>query len=205
MADWDADSPQLRQNLLKVLRQARDDARQRKPLSLETLRQWHRDIMYGLDSPAPESIGRFRGESPLDHIQIQVGTLYGTSADSVAAALGHFEQTLQKAIERLDALLPTNAEPTPDILAAILDVCAWAHAEWVRIHPFANGNGRTARLLANSIAMRYNLPPFIRLRPRPDDGYGHAGEQAMRGNWHPTARFFRRSLSHFLRPEKGTV
>jgi hypothetical protein len=67
-----------------------------------------------------------------------------------------------------------------DQLAAIVDLCAWAHAEWVRIHPFANGNGRTARLWANCLAMRYGLPPFIRLRPRPNSGYA-AAAKAMHG------------------------
>ena len=68
---------------------------------------------------------------------------------------------------------------TPDQLDAVLDLCAWAHAEWVRIHPFANGNGRAARLWANFIAVRYGLPPFVRLRPRPDGGYAEAGMKAM--------------------------
>ncbi|WP_366522456.1 Fic family protein [Flagellatimonas centrodinii] len=84
------------------------------------------------------------------------------------------------------------------MLAAVLEVCAWAHAEWVRIHPFANGNGRSARLWANGIAMRYNLPPFVRLRPRPDAGYAAAGAQAMRGNWQPTVTVFRRLFRRFV-------
>ncbi|ULQ46911.1 hypothetical protein JN531_001185 [Flagellatimonas centrodinii] len=47
MADWDADSPQLRENLSAVLRRIREDARLRKPLSIESVRQWHVDVMYG--------------------------------------------------------------------------------------------------------------------------------------------------------------
>ena len=69
-----------------------------------------------------------------------------------------------------------------------------AHCEWVRIHPFANGNGRTARIWANSILMRYRLPTVVRLRPTPDAGYGSAAEAAMNGQWQPTARVFRRLL-----------
>jgi Fic family protein len=64
--------------------------------------------------------------------------------------------------------------------------------------PALNGNGRTARLWANSIALRYGLPPFVRLRPRPDNGYGEAGVKAMRGDWKPTAIAFRRLLNKFL-------
>jgi fido (protein-threonine AMPylation protein) len=44
----------------------------------------------------------------------------------------------------LDALLPIGQELDADQLAAVIDLCAWVHAEWVRIHPFANGNKRTS-------------------------------------------------------------
>ena len=81
---------------------------------------------------------------------------------------------------------------------AVIDLCAWTHAEWVRIHPFANGNGRTARCWANFIAKRYGLPAFIRLRPRPTNGYGAAGKIAMlTGNWKPTADVFARLLDEY--------
>ena len=63
---------------------------------------------------------------------------------------------------------------------------------------FANGNGRTARPWANCIAMRYGLPPFIRLLPRPNYGYANAGARAMQGDWKPTAVVFRRLLDAFL-------
>jgi hypothetical protein len=78
-------------------------------------------------------------------------------------------------------MLPTGQEPDADQLAAVIDLCARVHAEWVRIHPFANGNGRTAHLWANCILMRYGLPPFIRFRPRPNFDNGEAGRQSNAG------------------------
>jgi len=89
-------------------------------------------------------------------------------------------------------------DPNADQLAAIIDLRAWAHAKWIRIHPFANGNGRTARLWANWLALRYSLPPFIRLRPRPDKGYGDASGKAMQGDWQPTASVFHQLLDDFF-------
>jgi len=68
----------------------------------------------------------------------------------------------------------------------------------VRIHPFANGNGRSARLWANFIAMRYGLPPFVTLRPRPGNDYGAAAAAAMDGNWEPTEQVFRVMLRDAL-------
>ena len=69
------------------------------------------------------------------------------------------------------------------------------------MHPFANGNGRTARLLANAIALRYGLPPFVRLRPRPGLGYPAAAEASMRGDYQPLATVFGRMLDACLSQE----
>jgi len=204
MADWDADSAQLEQNLRSVLETIRDDARRRTVLSVETARQWHEDTLRGLAVPDLRYIGRFRGETGLEKVQVHVGGRFGVAAREVTTALAAFERTLQPVIARLDALIPAGNNPNTDQLAAILEVCAWVHAEWIRVHPFANGNGRTARLWVNCIAMRYNLPPFLRLRPRPDAGYGDAGADAMRGNFQPTLAVLRRHLADFLRAPAPT-
>jgi len=60
VADWDADSPRLRQNLIGVLRDARDRALRREVPALEDVRRWHRDAMAGLAVPDPRFLGRFR-------------------------------------------------------------------------------------------------------------------------------------------------
>jgi hypothetical protein len=150
--------------------------------------------MKNLKTPDSRLIGAFRGEPGLEGVQVRVGAHYGVDAANVAGVLADFETKLQTLAAELDSLLPTGHDPNADQLAAILDLCAWVHTEWVRIHPFANGNGRAARLCANSIAMRYGLPPFIRLRPRPNSGYADAGAKAMQGDWKPTAIVFRRML-----------
>lgn len=199
MADWDQDSPQLRRNLAQVLASIQKDASRRTLPTVEAIRGWHKNVMQGLEVPDRNFVGKFRGERDLENINVRIGKHLGVEAGQVANELARFEQTLQKAVQRLDQLLPPGAPLDTDTTLAILDLCAWAHAEWVRIHPFANGNGRTARLLTNSLAMRYDLPPFVRLRPRPDGEYGKACEQAMQGNWESTARLFHRMLVQFLR------
>jgi Fic family protein len=196
--DWDEDSPQLRQNLTQVLEEIVSSAERREYPTLTTAKRWHSLLMTGLTVPDEHFVGTFRGEPGLEKVQVQVGVHYGVDAAEVAEALAHFERKLHALVAELDLMLSAGQEPDADQLAAIVDLCAWVHAEWVRIHPFANGNGRIARLWANCIAMRYGLPPFIRLRPRPNSGYAEAGAKAMQGDWKPTATAFWRLLEDFL-------
>ena len=46
--------------------------------------------------------------------------------------------------------------------------------------------------------MRYGLPPFVRLRPRPDGNYGIVSQKAMLGDWEPKETLFAELLSDFL-------
>lgn len=199
MTDWDAGSGRLRDNLHRLVWDIRRDARARAAPTAWAARQWHRKMMHGLTPPRPEYVGRFRGERGLERCEVRIAGKNGVPSDRVAEALRSFERTLQDAVAALDGLIAPGQELNRDQLAAIIDLCAWAHAEWVRIHPFANGNGRTARLWANFIAMRYGLSPFVRLRPRPDDGYGEAAAAAMDGHWQATVPVFRRMLRDAVR------
>jgi len=198
MPDWDEDSPNLRKNLQAVLLGIRDAAVKREPLTPKVIKQWHREIMRGLAVPDPSWVGRFRGEAGLETVEVGVGTKQGSPAPNVAGEIATFSSQLARLLWRLDQAIPPDAGLTSDHLEAVLEVCAWAHSEWVRIHPFANGNGRTARLLANGIALRYGLPPFVRLRPRPNHGYNRAAEASMRGDHRPLAQAFHRMLDACL-------
>lgn len=193
MPDWDENSDQLTDNLRRAYRKSRDQAFDRQTPSVELARDWHIETLAGLDVPDANFVGRFRGEPGLEGCEVRIGLHTAVPAASVDEELQTYEQTLKQTITALDRLIPKGHTPdTTDQLNAVIELCAWAHAEWVRIHPFANGNGRTARIWTGFIAMRYGLPPFVKLRPRPDGGYGVACNHAMDGNWAPTAQVFRR-------------
>jgi Fic/DOC family len=194
VVDWDEDSPRLRSNLAQVLRSVRDAARRRSVPKINDARNWQRDTIAGLGLPDSKYVGRFRGEPGLKTTRVWIGSRQGAAPSAVTSELAKFERILQRAVTKLDQLYPVDAEIDADGLAAIIDLAAWAHAEWVRIHPFANGNGRTARLWANYVFVRYGLPPVVRLRPRPDGGYGEAAAAAMSGDWQSTALVFRKLL-----------
>ena len=47
----------------------------------------------------------------------------------------------------------------PSEICAIYDLSFWAHYELVKIHPWADGNGRTSRLLMNLLQMEFGALP----------------------------------------------
>lgn len=122
---------------------------------------------------------------------VAVGGHKGTDSREVDSETATFQSELERRVNRLDLVVPDGAHPSTDQqIDDVIELAAWAHAEWVRIHPFANGNGRTARMWANWILMRYGMPPFVVLRPRPGGGYGAAAAAAMRGSIVPTVQVF---------------
>ena len=80
-----------------------------------------------------------------------------------AGAGGRSYMSYLKMPQRLEAFCKElNARrksiDTTDI-AAIYDLSFWAHFELVTIHPWADGNGRTCRLLMNLLQMEYDVLP----------------------------------------------
>jgi hypothetical protein len=84
VADWEVDSPRLRNNLLEVLRDARDRAVRRDVPTVEDARRWQRDTMAGLDVPDTEYVGRFRGEPGLETRRVWIGSHEGVRPGEVA-------------------------------------------------------------------------------------------------------------------------
>lgn len=192
MPDWDRDGPEIEANLVDAQRAAAEHALARRALTASDVKEWHRTTMRGLDiddartlgvDPA-ELVGEFRGPPKLAGIEVKIGSRWGVAADRVAAECEKFFATLNTLLEVLDRRFPADEldDLDPDAVRAVAEAAAWAHSEWVRIHPFANGNGRTSRLIGNSILVRFGLPPVFRLRPRPGGSYPVAAAAAMAGD-----------------------
>ena len=80
---------------------------------------------------------------------------------------------------------------------AAITFSAFAHFKLVDIHPFIDGNGRTARLLMNLFLMRRGFPPAVILksdRPR----YYSALDAAHKGNQQPFTELVARSIERSL-------
>jgi Fic family protein len=106
------------------------------------------------------------------------------------------------------------AEPY-DIPARMRDFCDWlnseatqsmpvveyvsrAHYEFASIHPFADGNGRSARLLMNLLLLRRGFPiAIIRMRDR--DTYLEALSSAGSGDFLPFETLIAEAIAESLR------
>lgn len=82
---------------------------------------------------------------------------------------------------------------------------ARTHAELVLIHPFREGNGRCARLLAWLMALQVGLPPldFTPLAGRGRRAYVAAIHAALGGDYRPMEARFRRVIARSVRASFG--
>ncbi|PID73355.1 MAG: cell filamentation protein Fic [Desulfobacterales bacterium] len=70
-------------------------------------------------------------------------------------------------------------------------ICAaWFHHAFTIIHPFQDGNGRIARLLASLILIKYGLFPFTVLREDARSKYIDALEKADKHEFQPLVDYF---------------
>ncbi|MBU1148427.1 MAG: Fic family protein, partial [Candidatus Omnitrophica bacterium] len=79
----------------------------------------------------------------------------------------------------------------------IIEYAAIAHFKLVHIHPFVDGNGRTARLLTNLILMKYGFPPAVVLKTDRKKYYDCL-EKAHKGDLEDFVRFIARSMERSL-------
>lgn len=80
-----------------------------------------------------------------------------------------------------------------------LDCLIFAHYEFVRIHPFSNGNGRTGRILMNIIALQFGYKP-LELYYREGNSrkiYIEAMKAADKGNFELLMTLIRKELTPF--------
>ena len=66
-----------------------------------------------------------------------------------------------------------------------IELAAWTHAEFVRIHPFVDGNGRTARLIMNYQLMKKGFLPISIKKESRLEYFNTLEEYAVKGNLDP--------------------
>lgn len=113
--------------------------------------------------------GGLRGEGPtgsqLSTCQNQVGGVPGAAPGRVPWLVAETFAELHQRAGALDDACD-RGQRLPDAYEDVLRLCAWAHGQWVRIHPFVDHNGSTARLLALQLGLRYRLDLPLPAKPR---------------------------------------
>lgn len=95
------------------------------------------------------SFSAAKGELRLLNVTAGLGGKSYLSYQKVPAKLQSFCEELNR---RRAAIDPTD-------ICAVYELSYWAHFELVTIHPWADGNGRTSRLLMNLIQMEFGVLP----------------------------------------------
>ncbi|GFR27897.1 protein adenylyltransferase Fic [Trichonephila clavata] len=141
----------------------------------------HKRVLGHVD---PLSSGTFRSN------QVFVGDYVPPAASEVAYLMEKFVDWLRS--EDMQFLHPVKQ-------------AALAHYKLAHIHPFVDGNGRTARLLMNLILMRAGYPPVI-IRKQDRSVYFNALQMANEGDARPFVRFIAHctecTLNVFLNAQK---
>ncbi len=140
-----------------ALRYVRLLAREGASLSEGDVRNLHRLVMQRSD---PEIAGRYADQGRF--VVTDSGRHAFPSPVEVPALMGDFARWLGAAAD------------TPETAFT-------AHRQLVEIHPFNDGNGRTARLLMNLVLIRGFYPP-VAVRPEDRPAYIHALQDAQAGH-----------------------
>jgi cell filamentation protein len=127
-------------------------------------------------------------------VNISKGAFTFAMASQVAKLLRQFEEG------PLKQFTPCHSSDM-DILAHALAV---VHTELVLIHPFREGNGRVARMLAVLMGLQAGLPPldFAGIKGAKKQAYFAAVQAGMDYNYQPMEQVFRAVIARSLRAGK---
>jgi len=120
---------------------------------------------------------------------------YRTSGVRIAGATfqpAPSSQVIPMTIELLRWVKENPDELTPIEIAAVF------HHRFVTIHPFAEGNGRTVRLLMNGILLRNGYPFITNITVRDRKKYLDSLSEADMGNMKTFVNFIARNVEHAL-------
>ena len=143
-----------------------------------------RDAETAEGMPTKKQIVPGKYKSLPNHVRTQTGELHRfATPEETPARMHEWIQAFRRDIER-------KHYPLPILLAE-------SHWRFLCIHPFDDGNGRTARLLTNYALLRRDLPPIV-IKAQERDQYIRCLESADSGSLMPLIGFMARNIEWSL-------
>lgn len=141
--------------------------------------------------------GHYRGESfrCLREYEVQVpgDPTVGYPALQVWAAMLLLSRDIEVGVAALDGAhqVPLAHLPRADRLLFVVALACRVFVQFLRVHPYANGNGHAARFVIWALLGRYGYwPRRWPIEPRPPDPpYTSLIEEYRKGNTEPLERF----------------
>jgi Fic family protein len=116
--------------------------------------------------------------------------------ETVTGEIFYFATPEETPAKMYDLLNWYNQKTKEENVNPIL-VAAEFHYRFIRIHPFDDGNGRTARILMNFILMQFGFPPVI-IKTEDKANYFAALQMADAGNIEVFIKYIAQNLVHSL-------
>jgi hypothetical protein len=211
----------IRENAAQLITELRATTAERIFPTPWDLYGWHVRLYARCQVPVAGYVGHFRGDPAIPELvdyevglgaRLKDGNLekMGVWARQVGTEMNAVLAGLRAVFAELDARLPIGKPTTTaDEILGVISFTALAHGECLRVHPFVNGNGRIARLLVAFICLRYGLPMFLHIKPRPEsEDYIRASRDSMGrppafvGDHTTTTAVFARMLADALAGER---
>ncbi len=164
-----------------------------RPLTESFIRELHTLLLkesYETDAITPDgkptkkriNIGSYK--STPNHVQTKTGEIFRFATP---------EETPSKMADLMDWYNNKSSEDNPNPIL----IAAEFHYRFIRIHPFDDGNGRTARILMNFILMKFGYPPVI-IKTEDKANYFAALQLADAGNIQAFINYIAKNLVHSL-------
>ena len=116
-------------------------------ISEKRIKEVHKAIIHEEDPAKQKQVGIWKTQPNYLH------NYKGERFDFVAPA--EVPERMHQLINELN-VRKNNIKSSIDAV----DLACWFHLEYITIHPFYDGNGRTARIFTNLILISYGLPPL---------------------------------------------
>ncbi|MFH1127618.1 MAG: Fic family protein [archaeon] len=144
----------------------------KEPVTEEIIKKMHEIILKGIND---DEAGSYR------HVRVRIVGAVFTPPDPV----------------KIERLMGELVEWMNNENINAIELAALAHYKLVRVHPFGDGNGRTARLLMNLILMRNGFPPAVVLNTERKKYYDRL-KKADLGDEGPFLNLIARSLERSM-------